>query len=241
MNTESAADSTRTNATLAPRWHTAALVALLLAVAVTGTLLQGHGATSRASQASARVASARILTQYVPLLIVNWGLFAYCALLFREPAALAALLGERWRSAGRVCADLGLALGTGILILSLEFASRSVCALGRNAAVVSLLPSTGAERLTWALVAVSVGFCEEVVYRGYLQKQLKAITGSGWVAVALQALLFGMAHGEQGAAAALRMTVYGAVLGVVATWRRSLVPGILSHVGIDLVSGLLHR
>jgi len=238
LNTESAADSTRTNATLAPRWHTAALVALLLAVAVTGTLLQAHGATSRASQASARLASGRIFAQYVPLLIVNWGLFAYCALLFREPAALAALLGERWRSAGRVCADLGLALGTGILILSLEFASRRVFALGRNAAVVSLLPSTGAERLTWALVAVSVGFCEEVVYRGYLQTQLGAFTRSRSLGIVLQAALFGLAHLEQGPAAAARIAVYGLLLGALCAWRRSLLPAIACHVAIDLASTL---
>jgi membrane protease YdiL (CAAX protease family) len=111
--------------------------------------------------------------------------------------------------------------------------------MGRNAAIAQLLPSTEAERLTWLVVAVSVGFCEEVVYRGYLQTQLAAFTRSRTLGVALQAALFGIAHLEQGPASALRIGAYGLVLGVLASARGSLLPGMLCHIGIDLASGLL--
>ncbi|HEY0463966.1 MAG TPA: CPBP family intramembrane glutamic endopeptidase, partial [Polyangiaceae bacterium] len=55
----------------------------------------------------------------------------------------------------------------------------------------------------------------------------------------LQALLFGLAHLEQGAGAASRIGAYGLVLGLLARRRASLVPGIVCHIGIDLASGLL--
>jgi hypothetical protein len=87
------------------------------------------------------------------------------------------------------------------------------------------------------LLAVSVGFCEEVVFRGYLQTQLTAFTGSRGLGIVLQAALFGIAHAEQGGASALRITGYGIILGGLAQLRRSLLPGIVSHVAIDLVSG----
>ena len=50
-----------------------------------------------------------------------------------------------------------------------------------------------------------------------------------------------MAHGDQGLAVALRFGVYGVMLGALARWRRSLWPGIVCHIGIDVASGLLTR
>ncbi len=37
----------------------------------------------------------------------------------------------------------------------------------------------------------------------------------------------------------IRLAAYGLALGALARWRRSLLPGILCHVAIDLASGLL--
>lgn len=227
------------HATLAPRWHTAALVMLQLAVALTGTLLQHYGAPSHTARAAPPAPAARIFTQYLPLLIVNWGLLAYCCWLFRGHDALPGLLGERWCSLRRVYTDLALALATALLILALQLVSSLLLPMGRNAAIAALLPSTGAERLIWAVVAVSVGFCEEVVYRGYLQTQLAVFTGRPAAGVALQAALFGMAHLEQGPIASLTIGLSGLALGVLAHFRRSLLPGIACHIGIDLASGLL--
>ena len=240
MFAESASSSVRPRVALAPRWHTGALVSLLLAVALTGTLLQRYGASAGALRAPVVSSAARILSQYLPVLLVNAGLLVYCCWLFRAPHTLPALLGERWHPARRAAVDLALAVVSAVVICTLEhyLARPLALGMGRNAAIASLLPSTGAERLTWALVALCVGFCEEVVYRGYLQTQLAAFSGSVAWGVALQAVLFGLAHLEQGLAAALRIGFYGLLLGLLAHFRRSLLPGIVCHVGLDLLSGL---
>jgi membrane protease YdiL (CAAX protease family) len=225
----------RTAAMLAPRWHTAALAALLLAVALTGTLLEHFAALQSGTSAPLQAPTAsRIWGQYVPLLAVNWGLFLYCAVLFRKPNALPALLGARWHTPRRAAVDLALALALIVVVVSVELAWSYLFGSGRNAAIAALAPSTEAERLTWAFVAVSVGFCEEIVYRGYLQTQLGAFTHNPASGVALQAVLFGLAHLEQGAAAALRIALYGMLLGTLAQFRRSLLPGIACHIAIDL-------
>jgi uncharacterized protein len=232
------ADENR-GATLAPRWHTGALIGLLLAVALTGTLLQRYGAPSRVAAARSHADTSRIFLQYLPLLIVNWGLVFYTCRLFRGRNALPGLLGRRWRSVGRAVTDLGLALGGVLVVKSVEVASRRLFRVGRNAAIAALLPSTGAERLTWAAIALSVGFCEEVVYRGYLQTQLAALTRSRTLGVVLQAALFGAAHLEQGPATALRIALYGLLLGALAQVRQSLLPGIVCHVALDLAAGFV--
>jgi membrane protease YdiL (CAAX protease family) len=223
---------------LAPRWHTALLVALMLAVAVTGTLLQRSGAPIPAAHpAPAAHPGSRIVFQYLPILCVNWGLLLYVARLFRRHNALPELLGRRWSGGARAAVDLVLAASACVLIQLLQVTFTQHPEVGRNAAISALLPSAEAERLVWVLVAFSVGFCEEVVFRGYLQTQLAAFTGSTALGIVLQAALFGIAHAEQGGAAALRIACYGLILGGLAQLRRSLLPGIASHVAIDLVTG----
>jgi len=219
---------------LAPYWHTAALVFVIVAVAMTGTWLQATGAMGAHVEAVPRQADSRILKQYAPLLVVNWALLAYVARLFRTNNALPELLGNQRPGARQLAIDLALAsAGFGGIEL-FQALTVHASAAGRNAALSPLLPSTEAERLTWLVVALSVGFCEEVVYRGYLQTQLSAFAGRASFGIVLSAILFGMAHAEQGFASAVRIAGYGLALGTLAHFRRSLRPGILCHVAIDL-------
>jgi len=222
---------------LAPLWHTALLVALILSVACTGLLLQYRGVTVSEPAVRAGYPS-RIWVHYLPLLVVNLALTAYSCCLFRQPNALGALLGNiGW---GRTVKDLAAAGLILVLVQGAEFAYSSWFSAGQGTPhVAALLPTSPLERAVWVLVAVTVGFCEEVVYRGYLQTQLGAFTGRGWLGVLLQAALFGLAHAEQGRATALRILVYGLLLGGVAKRSRSLAPSILAHIGIDLTSAFL--
>lgn len=104
---------------------------------------------------------------------------------------------------------------------------------------MGLLPETGLERVVWLAVAASAGFCEEVVYRGYLQLQLTTFTGSALAGIVLQAALFGVAHADQGLQAVPRAALCGLMLGALARARKSQWPGILCHAGVDLASGFL--
>jgi membrane protease YdiL (CAAX protease family) len=212
----------------------------MLAVAITGTLLQPAGPPEAWPGPSPASATSRIFARYCPLLLVNGLLVLYVARLFRPRNVLPQLIGRGLRGGAQVLVDLlyaSLAFG---LILAVQALTQPLFA-GQNAALSALLPSTEAERLTWLLVASAVGFCEEVVYRGYLQTQLSAFTRSVPLGLLLQALLFALAHLEQGAGAALRIGIYGLVLGALARHRGSLLPGIACHIGIDLASGLLRR
>lgn len=228
--------TSRERGELAPAWHTTLLVALIVAVAITGTLLARSG-----GHAAPRPAPSRLLGAYLPLLVMQWGLLLYVCRVGRRHSALGALLGRGWDGIGRAAQDLALACVAWVAIEALALACARWLFLGRNAAVSQLLPSTVAERLTWVAVAASVGFCEEVVYRGYLLRQLTALSRARTSGVLLQALLFGVAHAEQGPSAALRVAFFGLILGVLAQVRGSLWPGIICHVGIDLVTGLLGR
>ena len=220
---------------LAPPWHTMALVSLIVAVAVTGTCLARHGEPLATPPVGAPFA-----TLYLPMIVVPWGLTLYVCRVGRTRNALPWLLGRRWEGLGRASIDVSLAACVWVLIETSEawFSRHGVV---RNAATLGLLPHTAAQRAAWIVVAASAGFCEEVVYRGYLQTQLTALTGRLSLGILLQSVLFGIAHLEQGGAAGARFAFYGCAFGGLACWRRSLYPGIIAHVAIDLASGLLAR
>jgi uncharacterized protein len=218
---------------VAPPWHTAALVFVIVGVAVIGTL------TSRGPGPGSAPASL-VVTAYVPMLVAQLGLALYVCRVGRGRNALASIVGRRWTSASRAWGDLVLGAGAWC---SIEITEAALAAYrpAQNAAVLVLLPHTPAERFAWMAVAVAAGFCEEVVYRGYLQSQFTAFTRSAAVAVGVQAVLFGVAHADQGLSIAVRFGLYGAGLGALARWRGSLIPGIAAHVGVDAASGWLAR
>jgi membrane protease YdiL (CAAX protease family) len=218
---------------LAPPWHTAALVGLILTVSATGHVLM-HGGHAGVPQTGISVGPAA----YLPVVSVQLAMAVYVCRVGRTKNALFALLGRRWQTPRQFATDLALAAMLFGLIEGTEVVWAAV--LGRSAAS-PLLPHTPLERGIWVAVGLTIGVSEELVYRGYLQTQLAAFTGRPNVATLAQAVLFGIAHADQGAEVAIRMAIYGLAFGVVARARQSLLPCILCHVGTDVLSGLLAR
>jgi hypothetical protein len=89
------------------------------------------------------------------------------------------------------------------------------------------------------LLSISAGISEEVVFRGYLQRQLAALTGRTSLGLVLQVGVFGIAHGYQGARSCAVVAIYGALLTLLALARTSLRPGIMAHAWTDIAGGLL--
>lgn len=109
---------------------------------------------------------------------------------------------------------------------------------GAHARNAFLLPQGPAESALWVFLSLTVGFCEEIVFRGYFQKQIAAIIGNVAGAVVLQAIIFGVLHGYQGWRAATIATAYGLVFGALAWWRGNIRAGVVAHAVTDIVAGL---
>jgi len=109
---------------------------------------------------------------------------------------------------------------------------------GPPANTAFLLPHGVPESVLWVFVSLSAGVCEEIVFRGYLQRQLAALTGSVAAGILLQATAFGMSHGYQGLAPMAITGSYGLVLGILAWWRGNIRACALAHAATDIVGGL---
>lgn len=99
----------------------------------------------------------------------------------------------------------------------------------------ALIPVTAKERALFALVAISAGICEEVVYRAWLLDLLHGSAGlSGATLVIVAAVLFGLGHYYQGYSGIVITSLLGlAFCGLYIASGTLLVP-IIVHALIDL-------
>jgi uncharacterized protein len=221
---------------IAPRWHTALLVAFFLGLAVGGAFFQRHFR----SQPGMLEGHSGLVPLYLSLIAMEWGLFLWIwrGGLRRTRTTLTALIGGEWASAKDVLADCGLALGLWAVWTLVDAAWNRWFGAGHAASIQGYLPQRALEILLWIGVSVSAGFCEELVFRGYFQKQIEAFAHSRWIALFLQAGLFGIAHGYQGVEACAKIACLGALYGWLALWRKSLRPGMIAHAWSDILSGI---
>jgi uncharacterized protein len=215
-------------------WHTLVLVAIFLGVSGLSAL-QGQPQLAKGSQLPSRIFLYLSSVAYDLVLLGYVWLFG----LRRYKVSLGEIIGGKWLGWRDFWRDVGIALlfwivvGAMLVVLSL-----SLHFSGMDAAKF-LFPETSLELTLFLLLVCSAGFCEEVIFRGYLQRQFTAWTGSVPTAIFLQAVVFGAAHLYQGAKAVVVLSVYGAMLGILASMRKSLRPGIMQHTAQDMFSGIV--
>jgi uncharacterized protein len=224
---------------VAATWHTIVFLVVIIGFSVLQyAIFQSHPELIQKTEQLAN-----IISVYVQTIVFEWVLVGYVWFfgLRRRKVSIAEIVGGRWRRPVDFFIDVGIALGfwavVGGVLAGLSYA---IHFSGEEAAEF-LLPRTVAQMAVFVVLAACAGFCEELVFRGYLQRQFLAWTGSVTVAVALQALVFGSAHLYQGLKAVVVISVYGALFGALAAMRKSLRPGMMQHFGQDAVSGLAGR
>jgi membrane protease YdiL (CAAX protease family) len=188
------------------------------------------------------------LRQYLWTMTWEWLLTGFVYLGVRRRISLKELIGGRWEHVESFLVDVMVAalfwlvaifvLGTGAKLMHLDERS-SLDTMRRQLGF--LVPGTNLELFVWICVSVTAGFCEEIIFRGYLQRQFAAISRSMLAGVLLSAILFGAAHGYEGGARMILVGVFGLMFGLLAWWRKSLRPGMIAHAWHDALSGAVLR
>jgi membrane protease YdiL (CAAX protease family) len=180
---------------------------------------------------------------YGTTIVWEWLLAAYVLFGLRKRGkALSEATGARWRTARDVLRDIGIALAFWIVALLILGLVAVVLRFHGSRETVSAMAPEGAVQITlWILLCLTAGFCEETIFRGYLQKQVHAWTGSAPAGIVLSAAVFGICHIYQGVKAVVVITVYGLLFGILAYRRKSMRPGMMAHALHDTVSGLALR
>lgn len=220
---------------VAPVRHTVLLASIFLAIGIVGTVFHGRAQSTSDQQ------QPNLVPLYLSLIAVELLLlYGVWAGIRTYGVRLTDLIGQRWRSGKNVLIDLVIAAVVWIFWLGIQ-AGVSHLVPDNAKSASALVPHSGLEVALWVVTSLCAGFCEEVAFRGYFQKQFEAITGNSGLAIALQAILFGMAHGYEGLAAVIMIVLFGFLFGILAFWRKNLRPGMVLHAWSDIYSGFLFQ
>jgi uncharacterized protein len=225
----------RSKSLLAPWWHTVVVIALLLLASVNGT-------RGKHPLAGGKVA------RYLWSMGWEWTLAGFVWLGTRKRIRLRDLIGGRWATAEAffldvvyagafwICAAIVLVIGAKLMHLD---QAGKIDAMRKQLGF--LTPGSNLELAVWFGVSLTAGFCEEIIFRGYLQRQFAAISNSMMIGVLFSAVVFGASHGYEGAPRMILIGIYGLMFGLLAWWRKSLRAGMMAHAWHDALSGALLR
>ncbi len=102
---------------------------------------------------------------------------------------------------------------------------------------LKVFPQDCVERLAFFAVVVTVAFCEEWIYRGFIQRMFHDWGSTALVGIVASAVLFAGAHLYQGRRGLLSTFAVGLLFSVVRWWTGSLIPSIAAHFVADLTAG----
>jgi membrane protease YdiL (CAAX protease family) len=213
-------------------WHTVLVILPLAAMSVAGWYQHG-------------LPNAHILgldprlSSFVTVVVVEWFLvFLIWLALRRRGLSIGSMVSGRWETSSAFFKDLGLAVGFVVIVVPLVGFLAQLLGARANTNLANITPKTVSQLVVWLGVAATPGFCEEIVFRGYLMRQFSAWTGSPAFAIALQGVLFGLAHGFY-KQVMVAIMFQGWLLGLFAYWRRNLRPAMLAHGLQDTIGGLV--
>jgi len=236
MDTTTTVEAPARSMLVAPLWHTLVLLSFLLGISWLGAhsstlfpgFIPGHMRTRTGS--------------YAVMIVLEWAMLVFVWYGARiQKRSFRDLLGSRSLTLRGAFRDLGIAI---LFLIGSNIVLRVITILlgvHRNPAVARIAPQTKLEVFVYLLLSLSAGICEEIVCRGYLQKQFTALARTAWVAVVLQGIVFGAAHGYQGTKFMVIIGVYGWMFGALALLRKSLYPGMMTHALQDGLAGVFIR
>lgn len=216
---------------------------VLLAYLVAGQPLVGRWSQRRFAAALRRDPQAR-LRRYRRTAVLEWLLVgATVALAAAAPGLTLGQLGVRPPGLSGAAAAFTLAglLGLAATVVVFGVVRRRLHGAApvnpaAPEAVLALLPRTFPERRAFAVLSVTAGVCEEVLYRGLLVAVGTALVPrlGALAAVAASAVAFGVAHLYQGVWGILGTGILGGCLAVLYLGSGSLLLPVCYHALLDL-------
>jgi len=212
----------------------------LIGFLLIGAALVALGTAQQSSANSRPAPQSQSYIFYFSAIVLDSALLYYCwAGVRKRGGNLETLSGGRWSSWRDLATDFSIALPFWIVWEGAAWALNRLVGAGTSKTVAALLPHTLGEILLWIVTCITAGICEELAFRGYLQKQIRALTGSVSAAILAQGVVFGLFHAYQGWRNVVVISVLGILFGLLAAWRGNLRANVLAHAWADIWGGWL--
>lgn len=165
-----------------------------------------------------------------------------------------------WRSSahGLRAAQLGFAIGNPSLTVTVTVALAALVLMNQLMSLrrivarpaeahgllpqlaLKLFPQDDVERLAFFALVITVAICEELIYRGFVQRVFQDWSrGAVLAGVFGSAVYFAVAHLYQGRRGLASTFVVGLIFAGTRAWTASLLPPIAAHFVADLTVGML--
>ena len=216
---------------IAPLWHSLGLLVILLAFVWVTFRWQSHSlAAGEQHQGNS--------LHYLFVIGAEWAMALYIWLggLIPGAARLRDIIGGRWTNVRQLWRDIAIAAAFWIVSVAVAQLNSFVGHPSHAGPLQFANPLGAIEVTLWVIMSMTAGFCEELVFRGYFQKQFLALSRNAAFAVLAQAVLFGIGHWYQGVRQVILISLLGALYGILAQWRKSLRPGIIAHAWADVLN-----
>ena len=228
---------------LAPVWHTVVIAVLMLGYSAAGA----WGTSRMMARGSGSISEKGRILQYALTIAVElFLLFLVWLGLHIKKNRIRDLIGGRWDKPEAFLIDVGIAFVFWVLafavLIGLGFAlglTKPAQAEGAKKLIDALAPRSVGGLILFIVLSTVAGFVEEVIFRGYLQRQIAVITGNAYIGLFVSALIFGGSHGYEGLRRMFLIFVFGSMFGLLALWRKSLRPGMIAHAWHDSFQGAL--
>jgi membrane protease YdiL (CAAX protease family) len=159
------------------------------------------------------------------------------------------LIGGRWPTVESFLLDVALAIGfliaANVVLFGVRVALGTLDLHDLNKQLEEtkrilgpLIPHSSIEAGLFVVLSVAAGLFEEIIFRGYLQRQFAAMARNAYIGILASAVFFGLAHAYQGGRMMIVIGVYGAMFGLLAHLRKSLRPGMMAHAAQDAFAGI---
>jgi uncharacterized protein len=184
------------------------------------------------------------LAAYSETMLLEWGLVIVVLISFLAAGRSPEDLGLLAPLTGSFAITTGIVVIVSILLLAQTRAIRrregeDGGALRRQmASVEKMMPHTAGERSVFLALSLTAGFCEELLYRGFLIGYFASMTGPV-AAVAIAAVVFGVTHAYQGGLGIVKTGLVGAAMGGIYVVSGSIWPAIILHAVLDVQGGLV--
>jgi uncharacterized protein len=157
------------------------------------------------------------------------------------PEDAAWLLGRAWL---RFLVETAIVLFVGVMLLPyatvawkrLNNRPRTYRSAEAFKSLAYFFPATLRERRWWALVSVTAGFCEEILFRGFLLHYLHVLpwTMNLTLALVISSLVFGWNHLYGGVGGVVGSALAGFLLGLLFLLSGNLLLPVALHALLDL-------
>jgi membrane protease YdiL (CAAX protease family) len=165
-----------------------------------------------------------------------------------------------WRSGAHSvrAAQLGFVLGNPLLTLTVALVLAALVLLNQLVSLrrlvshptemrgllpqlaLKLFPQDDVERLAFFALVVTVAICEELIYRGFVQRVFQDwLRGSVAAGVLGSAIYFAIAHLYQGRRGLASTFFVGLIFAAARAWTGSLLPPVAAHFVADITVGML--